>query len=189
MENPWTSERDRFRITANFLGVYGPASLLPAFYTERIIQSGDLGEPEDRERLRAFLDIFNHRLFSIFYRCLSKYRYHMTFGQGGTDVVSDYMRCLVGRGTRGMPDDRAVSAIKTVRYAGLLTHQPKSADGLGGVLSDFFDGVAVRIGQCVGRWLTVEDRKRDWGPVLHAGRGFHGGALGCSTGRGRFSFR
>ena len=159
-ENPWDNTQQRFTITANFLGLYGPASPLPSFYTEQIIQTGEIGDDEDRERLRAFYDIFHHRIFSLFYRCMMKYRYHLVFEKGGTDRFSGYMRCLIGRGTRGMPADRPVPAVKMFRYSGILTQQPKSADCLRGLLSDYFRGVGVDIESCVGRWLRVEDQNR-----------------------------
>jgi hypothetical protein len=45
----------RFTLTVPFLGLYGPASPLPTFYTERLLQD----EPASRNQ-RDFLDIFNH---------------------------------------------------------------------------------------------------------------------------------
>jgi len=157
IKKPWDDSTEDFLITANFMGLYGPSSPLPAFYTERIIQSGDLGDDESRDRLRAFLDIFHHRIFSLFYRALYKCRYHLVFKKDGSDTFSHYMRCLIGRGTKGMPDERPVLAVRMIRYAGLLTQRPKSAEGLRGILADYFSGLGVRVKQCVGRWVKVED--------------------------------
>lgn len=48
-------EGERFALTVPFLGLYGPASPLPAFYTERLLQ-----DDAAARNLRDFLDIFNH---------------------------------------------------------------------------------------------------------------------------------
>lgn len=149
--------KTRYQLTGTFLGLYGPSSPMPAFYTELLIKEEGAGTDEDRARLREFLDIFDHRMFSFCYRALSKYRYHLLFEPGGKDPTSQYMLSLIGRGTEGMPDNRPVDAIRTIRYSGLMTQQPKSCAGLEGILRDFFQGIDVSIEQCVGRWLHVED--------------------------------
>ena len=160
-ENPWGQPATRYRLTASFMGVYGPASPLPTNYTEMLVRPEGEEDPEDRQRVRDFLDLFHHRMFSLFYRCLSKYRYHLLFESGGGDVFSRYMLALIGRGTPQLTqEDRPVPAVRMIRYAGLLTQNPKSAVNLEGLLRDFLKGVPVRVSQCMGRWLRVEDRNR-----------------------------
>lgn len=156
--NPWDLSAKRYRMTQTFFGLYGPASPLPASYTERIIRPTEIDDYEDRERLRAFLDIFNHRLVSLLYRSMSKYRYHLIFEPDGADRFSYFMKCLIGRGTRAMPTDGPVPVMWTVRYAALLTETPKSAESLRGMLADYFRKIQVGISQCIGRWFRVEDR-------------------------------
>jgi type VI secretion system protein ImpH len=158
--NPWERPPWRYLVTATFMGLYGPASPLPTTYTELIIRPQGDEEPEDRARLRDFLDLFHHRLFSFFYRALSKYRYHLTFQTNGRDVFSGFMLALIGRGTPGMRTKRPVGALPILRYAGFLTHNPRNASGLEGLLRDFLEGTPVRVEQCTGRWLRVEDRNR-----------------------------
>jgi type VI secretion system protein ImpH len=159
-KNPWGPPETRYVVVSAFLGLYGPSSPLPAAYSEYIIRPEDIGDYEDRERLQSFLDIFHHRIFSLFYRVLSKYRYHLLFEPGGLDAFSRYMFSLIGRGTKGMPENRPIPAIKMVRYAGLLTQQPRSCDGLRGLIADYFEGVRVRVQQCIGRWLTIDETNR-----------------------------
>lgn len=156
--NPWRDPSERFVVTATFMGLYGPASPLPSAYTEMIVRPVADEDHEDRQRLRQFLDIIHHRLFSLFYRCQSKYRYHLVFEAGARDRFSGHMLSLIGRGTRGMPLERSVDAVRMIRYAGLLTQYPRSAVGLERVIRDYLSGVAVRLKPCMGRWLSVEDR-------------------------------
>ena len=59
------------RMTVNFFGMIGPVSALPQHYTEIVLER--LGR-KDRVLLE-FLDLFNHRLLSLFYRAWEKYQF------------------------------------------------------------------------------------------------------------------
>lgn len=159
-EHTWRPGRQRIQITTNELGLYGADTPLPLFYTERIIQPGDFEEEDDRERLRAFLDIFQHRLLSLLYRSSYKYRYHLNFVPGGTDIFSGFLRCLIGLGTRGTPENQDVPNLLLVRYAGLMTQRRRSADGLRAMVTDFFDGLGTHVTQCIERWFTLDRTNR-----------------------------
>ena len=58
-------------MTVTFFGLYGQQGALPQHYTELLI---DRMMRKDHT-LRAFLDLFNHRLISLFYRAGEKYRF------------------------------------------------------------------------------------------------------------------
>lgn len=59
------------RMTVNFFGLIGPVSALPQHYTEIVLER--LAR-KDRVLLE-FLDLFNHRLISLFYRAWEKYQF------------------------------------------------------------------------------------------------------------------
>jgi type VI secretion system protein ImpH len=139
----------RFRITTSFLGLYGSTSPLPTFYSEEMLRR-DADDP-----VRAFVDLFHHRLLSLFYRCWTKYRYHIQFEGEGKDEFSRRMFGFIGLGTAGLTERTGLPAARLIRYAGLLTQRPRSAASLEGMLGDFFDGPSVRIVQCIARWVTI----------------------------------
>ena len=54
----------------NFMGLTGPDGVLPLYYT---VRGGT--RPGRRHGVRDFLDIFNHRIISLFYQAWEKYRF------------------------------------------------------------------------------------------------------------------
>lgn len=147
----------RFHMTVNFLGLYGSMSPLPTFYTEDLITS-DLDE-DDRQH---FLDLFQHRLISLLYRCWEKYRYHVQYEPGATDQFSQWMFALIGLGGADLRQASHVYWPKLLPYLGILGLHTHSAAMLAGVVSHYFGGVPAAIEQCVGRWvpLAVEQQQR-----------------------------
>lgn len=147
----------RFEITASFLGLYGPASPLPAYYTEDL-----LGDDSDESLVREFLDIFHHRFFSLFYRIWEKYSYAATFQQGGSDPISRAVLCLSGLSPELSPPGGRIPRVRLLAYSGFLSQSPRSASSLRGLLSDYFGGVPVEVEQCIEQTLriAVEEQNR-----------------------------
>ena len=145
-------EDGRLQLTTTFLGLYGSDSPLPTHFTESL-----LSEQEDDQRVRAFIDLFHHRLLALLYRVWKKYRYHITFVPAGDDPISQIMRGFLGIGTPRTAEGLRTSPVRMFRYVGLLAQRPRSAAGLSGVLRDFFKDVPFDISQCVGRWLPIEE--------------------------------
>jgi type VI secretion system protein ImpH len=144
------------RITTTFLGLYGSDSPLPAHFTESL-----LPEKEEDERVRAFIDLYHHRIFSLLYRVWKKYRYYVTFKSDGSDGISQAVRGLLGIGTPQLDKSLKLHPLRLFRYVGLLSQRPRSAAGLIGQLSDFFEGIEFDIEQCVGRWLWIQPNDRN----------------------------
>jgi len=139
------------QMTVNFMGLTGPQGVLPNPYTTLII-----------ERLRAndkapqdFLDIFNHRIISLFYRAWRKYRFDVACEEGERDLFSRHLLSLVGLGTDGLRDRQAVPDDTMVYYAGLLAQRPRSAQALQQILADYFE-VPVKIEQFAGGWYRLD---------------------------------
>ncbi|MEE9311999.1 MAG: type VI secretion system baseplate subunit TssG [Planctomycetota bacterium] len=134
----------RHRMDVNFMGLYGPASPLPVSYTEDMLR-----EEEPDSLLRGYLDIFHHRIISLFYRCWEKYRHSVQYDDSGKDYFSDRFLSLIGNFLQDIPHDSAVPTGRLLSYAGLLTQQPKSAAALREILKSHFDDCDVDIQQCL----------------------------------------
>lgn len=69
-------------MTVTHLGLYGPQGALPIHYTQMMIEQARAEEPgSKRYALRDWLDLFNHRLISLFYRAWEKYRFDVPFAR------------------------------------------------------------------------------------------------------------
>jgi type VI secretion system protein ImpH len=139
----------RLRMTVNFMGLTGPQGVLPYSYTMLVserLQKRDRG-------MRDFLDIFHHRILSLFYRSWEKSHFPVGFERDGRDPITQHVRDLVGMG--GEPADGAAAGPgdPLLFFAGLLLAQPRSAVGLEQLLEGVFD-VPVEVEQFVGEWYT-----------------------------------
>ncbi len=70
---PPRSEDGPPRLTVAFFGLTGPSGALPRFYTELMLERAR----QKDHTLREFLDLFSHRLLSLFYRAWEKYQFHI----------------------------------------------------------------------------------------------------------------
>jgi type VI secretion system protein ImpH len=139
----------RFQVTTSFLGLYGADSPLPAYFSEAVLWQND------ESTRREFLDVFHHRLLSLFYRAWLKYRYALRFHTGGTDELSRLLLGLVGVATDGCGAAVGIEPVHLLHYAGLVGSETHSARGLECVVSDELGGVAVRVEECAARWVTI----------------------------------
>jgi type VI secretion system protein ImpH len=138
-------------MSVTFMGLTGPAGVLPRCYSAFL-----LSRLRDRDRTLAdFLDLFNHRLISLFYRAWEKYRFGVVYEREGVDRVSKYLACIVGLGTSGLQDRLGIPDERLLCYAGLLSLQSRSATALKQLLEDYFD-VPVEVEQFIGVWRSLD---------------------------------
>jgi type VI secretion system protein ImpH len=148
-------EEPGFRVTATFLGLYGHASPLPTFYTEDLLEDETSDEPATRD----FLDIFNHRLFALFFRCCMKYRLSFRVLEETNAGDLERLFCLLGLGEPRLREE-IPQAYSLFRYTGIMTQYPHSAWGLETILQDAFRGVPVRVIQCFMRHVRIPPEQR-----------------------------
>jgi type VI secretion system protein ImpH len=135
----------------NIMGLSSPQGVLPAPYTELIIERTQKKD----YALRDFLDIFNHRFISFFYRAWEKHHFFVSYELAERDVVSPVMLSLLGLGTEGLAEKQLVPDQALIFYSGLITQKPRSAQNLKQLLTDFF-GVHVEIEQFVAKWIPLQ---------------------------------
>lgn len=163
-------EKPFFSITATLLGLYGSSSPLPTFYTEDLLDEA----AEDLSVTRDFIDIFNHRLYFLLFRCWAKYRLFFQVIEEKDPAVLGKLFCLIGLGEEELRKDLPESYI-LIRYTGLFTQFPKSASGLQTLLHDALGRIPVRVIPCITRVVKIPPDQR-----LHLGKS------GCRLGEESF---
>jgi type VI secretion system protein ImpH len=140
------------RMEVTFMGLVGNSGVLPLHYS-RLVQ---FQERAGKNALRDFLDIFQHRLISLFYKSWEKSHFFVPLERGEADPVSDRLLEMVGmgsphlRGRVGIPDEELLF------YSGLLGIQQRSALGLEQLIQDYFQ-VPAEVGQFVGSWYPLSE--------------------------------
>lgn len=138
------------RLAVDFMGLTGPSGVLPYDYT---LMVADRVRARDRT-LQDFLDIFHHRIISLFYRAWEKNRFYVAFERQRRDPVTAHVLDLVGLGLAGTREAMSIPAEVGVFFAGLLAPQQRSAVALEQLLEDYFR-VPVDVEQFVGGWYGL----------------------------------
>lgn len=137
-------------VAINFLGLAGPSGVLPLYYTELL--AARLRQRDSA--FASFLDIFNHRMTSLFYRAWEKYRFAIAYERGEYDRFSHHLRDLTGLGTARLDARLFVPDDAILHYSGLLSMHARSAAAMERLLADYFD-VPVAVEQFVGSWKRL----------------------------------
>jgi type VI secretion system protein ImpH len=140
----------RYTINVAFMGLYGTSSPVPSHYTEELLR-----REEEESILRGFLDLFHHRLLSLFYRAWEKYRHTVQYDADGDDYYSRRLLAMVGAALEMLPQGRDLPVGRLLAYAGLLTQIPHSAETFRALLQEHFPESPVAIEQCVGMWSRI----------------------------------
>ena len=144
----------QIRMALTFMGLYGPCSPLPAFYTERLLHSDD-----DSEAMRQLLDMLNHHLIKNLQETWEKYRYYLQFRDAG-DRMSSWLFSLCGIPSVGNLEKMGLDWSRLLPLAPLLSMRTKNSAGLKRVLESYFDGACFQIEECVERVVSIPDDQR-----------------------------
>jgi type VI secretion system protein ImpH len=138
-----------------FMGLTGLMGVLPRHYTELLFER----VRQKDFSLRDFLDMFNHRMLSLFYRAWEKYRFPIGYerarSQSDYDPFSGGVFHLIGMGTNGLRGRLRTGDEVLLHYAGLLAQQPRSSTTLAALLADYFNA-PVSVQQFLGGWLRLD---------------------------------
>lgn len=139
-------------MTVNILGLAGVLGPLPPAVSELVIERSFHKD----WALRDFLDLFNHRLVSLFYRARKKYRPALDSRAPDSGRVAGVLHSLIGLGTPHLLGRMGIPDRSLLPYAGLLAAPNRSTVGLVRLLEDCF-AVPVDVAQFQGRWHSLED--------------------------------
>jgi type VI secretion system protein ImpH len=156
-ESPAAEGRQTLEVS--FTGLTGTLGALPHHYTSLILTR--LRNKDTT--LRDFLDLFNHRAISLFYRAWEKYRFPFVQERLETDSrESLFVQSLYSFAGMGLPALRNRQQLRDVfflKYAALFAQQTRSAKSLQNMLCEYFR-IPVRVTQFCGYWMTLAESSR-----------------------------
>ena len=146
-------------VDISFLGLTGPSGVLPHHYSQLVVERTRHGDFS----LSDFLDIFNHRFASFFYRAWAKHRLPVMFEEGSgqrnprqEDLYTRCLYCFIGLGSEGIRRRQHVLDSTQIFYGGLFANRTRCAISLEQMASDYL-GWDVRVRQFHGQWLTLTE--------------------------------
>ena len=151
-----TNEQLKVLMSINFMGLYGATTSLPAFYTEAILQAKN-GE----DSTRHFMDLFNHRMISLVYKCWEKYRYYENYKAGSTDQFSSWMFALTGLYQVQQRNDKDVNWNRLLPFVGMLGMRCHSASMIESILKFYYNFEHIKIVSNIKRLVFIEDIQKN----------------------------
>lgn len=146
----------------NFMGLYGVDAPVPHYFTEHIAR-----DDESSESMRAFLDIFSHRIYALFYLAWKKYRPHVDLDKPDSAYL-DYVIALSGQ-TLNQEDTRELG------FSGSMGSRVRNATSLGGMLTEYMGDIPTKVKQFVPRWVKIDS------DAFIGGEGYQAMELGDNT--------
>ncbi len=138
------------RMFVQFLGLLGPNGPLPTHVTEFII-GRVLGKDHTHSR---FLDVFNHRILSLFYRAWAAAQKTADYDRPAESRFAAFIGALFGMGMPSLLGRDAVPDRAKLYFSGRLACQTRNAEGLHAIIEGFF-GIPTVIEQFSGYWMKI----------------------------------
>ena len=165
------------RLFVAFMGLLGPHGPMPLHLTEHARQREIAGD----HTLARFLDLFNHRMVSLFYRAWACNQQAIHYERGALrdapaaappdaaplarrrgpspvrrdgDRFAIYIGSLFGVGMPSVRHRDAAPDVAKLHYSGRLVCHTRHAEGLQAILQDYFR-IEARIEEFFGQWIDL----------------------------------
>jgi type VI secretion system protein ImpH len=168
------------RLEQHSFGLFGPNGPLPVHLTELAFERRHHAEDAT---VIDFLNIFQHRLISLFYRAWANSDPATSFDRPASDRFAMYVGAVFGLAPDPARDRDGVPDHAKLYRAGRFSQQTRSGEGLEAILSDYFDVQAV-VREFCGAWLAAPRELR-----LRLGRDADAATLGEGAFLGRATWQ
>ena len=160
------------RMAVSFFGLFGPNAPLPPHLTEYALER-ELHHHDPT--ITAFLNIFHHRLISLFYRAWAANQKVVDLDRPREQRYALYIGALFGIGMDALRERDAVPDVAKLFFAGRLACQTRNAEGLEAILREYFQ-IPSEVQPFTGRWLHLPA-----GSACRLGQSSDSGSLGLNT--------
>lgn len=139
------------RLEQHSFGVFGPNGALPLHLTEHAYERR---RHKDDATLVDFINVFQHRLISLFYRAWANSDPATNLDRPGSDRFVLHLSALAGFGQSVAHGRDAVPDYAKLYRIGGFAPQARSADGLENIVADYFS-LPAEIRQFAAGWVQI----------------------------------
>lgn len=151
-----TNDEGELSLEQYGFGLFGPNGALPLHMTELAYERR---RQQDDGTIVDFLNAFQHRLISLFYRAWAESEPAVSHDRPDEDRFRTYVGALIGLAPESARDADDVADYAKLFRAGRFASAARSADGLEAILGDYF-GIPVEVRQYSGAWLDIPPELR-----------------------------
>lgn len=171
-----TGTTHAFRLFCNCMGLLGSNGPLPIHYTEHALQrAAHHNDPTFRE----FVDLFNHRMLSLFYRAIADSDPAINLDRDDDNRYADFVASIGGFLPDAARSRDSLPAATRFNFAGWLGARTRCPEGLIAIVGGYFD-LPCDITEFVGGWLKMPEES-----LIRLGSKEANCHLGVSTYAGR----
>ena len=182
----------RARLEGYFLGLLGPSGPMPLSWTEYIVSRSSGVPHPDRitpalrgvslnrrdSSLKDFVNIFNHRFLSFFYRAWASSRKCVDYDRPSEAKFVNFIGALIGLGSEDVQKRMDFGDGQAIYFSGHLADRTRHPSGLVSMMSDYLQ-CPVSLEENVGRWLPIPNESlSSLGQDSNAGKLGDGMAMG-----------
>lgn len=143
----------QFEITTAFLGLTGGVSPVPSYISEEALEDSERGQAK-----RDFLDVFHHRILSLFYRAVRKYDFPADYQSGAIDAWSARVMHLSGLSDEAATLPREMLLRFSPLFSSGAKHSARALESaLADALSNSTGGAPLELRQFVPSWVEIGD--------------------------------
>lgn len=146
------------KMIINFMGLIGSQGVLPAWYNTHAQNCNHRAD----HCFTDFLDLFHHRLISLFYLAWKKYRLAENYCSDGSDSISAVLACLAGAGDRNKATDEAFfeyTQKRLIHFCGLVARTVPTVAAMQTIVAHAV-GAPVSVEQFVERLIPIHEQDR-----------------------------
>jgi type VI secretion system protein ImpH len=146
----------RLRLEQHSFGLFGPNGPLPAHVTEVAYQRR---RHVDDPTIVDFLNSFQHRLITLFYRAWADSDPATSYDRPDSDRFAMYVGALFGLAPATARNRDSVPDRAKLSRAALFAQQNRSAPALRAILADYFR-LPIQLREFTGAWLSLPRESR-----------------------------
>ncbi|MBX3231362.1 MAG: type VI secretion system baseplate subunit TssG [Labilithrix sp.] len=143
-------------IRTTFLGLFGVVSPLPTNMTEDVLAS----EQSDTPGLRAFYDIFHHRILGLFFRTWQRHRLHAGHRSDASDAFTSRVAAFVGVDAQATPPKNGLAPLVRLGLAPVLGVRARTVESTRFLAGKLLPGVPFDIECFVLRRTELREEQR-----------------------------